>query len=580
MRVFHHSFLLAFLLTGSAWNAYGQNEEIPVADRAFEILKRRCYHCHGVDFAQPGLNVLRRDILVASRGESQPRYVAPGDPKKSLLWTAVETDYMPQDNPLSNAEKATIREWIEGGAPQFAPQTRPFISESQVMKQIVKDLLEIPASKRGDQKYFTLTHLYNNRYVTDDDLRLYRAALSKAVNSLSTQPEIIRPRAIDDEQTIFSVELSDYGWNRVGTWNEVVKQYPYGVKPKKLDELGQYKQIEELIGAIEFDGFTHLRADWFIAKATRPPLYHVLAGIPNTLNDLATELRIDLERNFKENQARRVGLLESGVSGQNRLIDYHPLARGSFWVSYDFQRNSGKSNLIRSPLGPQFPGNEFERAAFEHAGGEVIFSLPNGLHGYMLVNARGGRIDAGPVDIVWDRAQVSGSPEIVTGLSCLSCHKHGMRRMTDSVRETAGVQDNKAKQKVLDLYAERKEMDALLNDSEREYLEQLEITIGPFLRVGADANKKITEFPEPISAVAQLYDRSIDLDMAACELGFEDIKTLKTRLAADELIELGLGPLTLSDGTVKRSFWDSRESTVSVFHEAARVLGKGTPVTF
>jgi hypothetical protein len=50
----------------------------------------------------------------------------------------------------------------------------------------------------------------------------------------------------------------------------------------------------------------------------------------------------------------------------------------------------------------------------------VIFTLPNGLQGYMLVNAAGARIDAAPLAIVRDPRRRDAVVE--TGISCFGCH--------------------------------------------------------------------------------------------------------------------------------------------------------------
>ena len=42
------------------------------------------------------------------------------------------------------------------------------------------------------------------------------------------------------------------------------------------------------------------------------------------------------------------------------------------------------------PLGPVFPNNPFnQNFAFVHDGGEIIYSLPNGLQAYYLINETG-----------------------------------------------------------------------------------------------------------------------------------------------------------------------------------------------
>jgi hypothetical protein len=44
----------------------------------------------------------------------------PGDPDGSKLWQRVSSNGMPKDGPLKDAEKATLKRWIEVGAPAWA----------------------------------------------------------------------------------------------------------------------------------------------------------------------------------------------------------------------------------------------------------------------------------------------------------------------------------------------------------------------------------------------------------------------------------------------------------------------------
>ena len=39
-----------------------------------------------------------------------------------------------------------------------------------------------------------------------------------------------------------------------------------------------------------------MRGDWFLATATKPPLYERLLDIPDTLDELADDLGIDISR--------------------------------------------------------------------------------------------------------------------------------------------------------------------------------------------------------------------------------------------------------------------------------------------
>ncbi len=549
---------------------------------AIQILTEKCHACHGVEFKHERLNVLDRETLVAkpSAVDDTLPFITPGEVDSSLLWQVINEDQMPPSGPLNDEQKASIKSWIEAGAAWPVDNSREFVSDIDVLSAISRHLFDIRKDDRRFQRYLTITHIHNNREVTGREIKVYKAALSKAVNSMSSQATIVPPKAIDKNETVFNIDLRHYGWQEFGTWDAVLKEYPYGLKPQSdIEALEFYEKIEELYGDTDFDGVTHLRADWFIATATRPPLYHTLANIPEKLDDLLKRVGVNIEDNFRLSTSRRAGLFESGVSGQNRLIEYHSSTNGTFWISYDFAKNAGKSNLSRFPLGPPFENNDFSNVAFEHAGGEIIFNLPNGLHAYMLTDGKGIRIDEGPVQIVWDALHVSGSPLIVNGVSCMSCHKHGMLDFSDFVRDGSAVQDPAARRKVQELYAQPSELAKALEDSRRNYLQRLRLAVGDALDIAPGDDQALLGYEEPISRVTLLYGKNLNLESAARELGFEDIEKLKNQVFSGQLVELGLGPLAIEGGTIKRAFWDSKESTASIFQDAASELRIGTPIS-
>ena len=103
------------------------------------ILSENCFHCHGQDPKNREAD-LRLDTPEGLHGKNEAGEVAvvPGEPKKSLLWQRTTTtdpdDLMPPPNShreLSEAQIATLRKWIEAGAPFekhwafSAPQKRP-----------------------------------------------------------------------------------------------------------------------------------------------------------------------------------------------------------------------------------------------------------------------------------------------------------------------------------------------------------------------------------------------------------------------------------------------------------------------
>ena len=315
-----------------------------------------------------------------------------------------------------------------------------------------------------------------------------------------------------------------------------------------------------------------LRGDWFVATATRPPLYHALLQLPENAKTLEHDLGVDIAEAFlrpANQNIARAGFPKSGVSGQNRMVERSETKFRDvvYWKSYDFKPTNGRANLTRFPLGPLnlFQGQKhpFAAQAFAHDGGEIIFSLQNGLHAYLLVNGKDVRIDAGPIDVVNDPLKTSGTPEIVTGVSCMTCHKHGMIGLEDAIRENNTVV-LEPKRQVERLYSAKEEMDGLLERDSKVFLDALEKAIGPFLRVGADKAKPIQEFPEPVGPLARAYRLGyLDLAAAVRELDVDDSATIEKQVGRATLKRLGLAGL-LDGGVVSRLEWESRLEGVSI----------------
>jgi serine/threonine-protein kinase len=478
----------------------------------------------------------------------------------------------------ADAEKAILKTWIEAGAPDFpVGESRPIVSTKAVLRAIRDHLRGTREVDRPYLRYFTLAHLHNQPRVTEADLNVQRAALSKALNSLSQKPAVVLPEVVGkSSQTVLVVDIRKLGWDRQNLWREVLRVYPYGLRYlNSRDE--DLHQLEEDLGQLAQRELVYVRADWFVATATRPPLYHTLLRLPANARDLERELGVSVEDNFRSDSLARAGLAKSGVSGQNRLVERHEAAGGGYyWKSYDFRPRRPRSFLTRFPLGPALPEHPFPRQAFEHDGGEIIFSLPNGLQGYLLVDGKDNRIDEGPTAVVSDSLKTSGTAAIVTGTSCMACHKNGLIPFTDQVRNGTAIEGD-ARRKVERLYPPAEEMSGKFKADEERYLAALQKAVGPFLLVGADKDRPIRELPEPVGEVARTY-ALVDLGAteAALELGLEKLDSLPDLIRAlPKLRRLGLGPLA-SGGLVKREEWEVIDG-VSLFQEAARELGLGTP---
>jgi serine/threonine-protein kinase len=547
------------ILQAGVLPAAAADESAKLAKDGFLLAKKYCYRCHNgsIEF-----DITDRDGLLAKKGDSV--YVVPGQLDDSYLWQRIDDgDMPPEGQPQPSAvEKELLKQWIDAGAPKPEREKRPFKREEDVQADILNDLRGTKASDRTFQRYFTITHLYNNNEnVSAVDLRLYRAAFAKAVNHLSWESRIVVPTAIDREQTVFRLDLRDLGWDKRNIWQSVLAVYPYGLKFNRVED-PQIREIDRQLELLSGTPLAYVRADWLSVTATRPPLYHVILAIPTTDRELEKQLNVDVQRDFLRNRLR--------------LLDRHQSAYSYYWKSYDFAQNNKNGNLFRFPLGPKFKANPFNRQAFEHDGGEIIFTLPNRLQGFMLVDAKGKRIDEGPINVVRDLKETSGSPVVVNGLSCIHCHQHGMIRFKDTVRSGLAVA-GEPREKARELFVSKDVMDRTVERDQRMFLEAVEQTTGSFLQTGEDKDKPIKDFAEPIGAIARFHYRDLGAEEAAYELGIESPEELKTAVKFNpHLKRLGLGPL-LDGNKIERTEWESREFVTSPFQETARVLDRGTP---
>ncbi len=375
------------------------------------------------------------------------------------------------------------------------------------------------------------------------------------------------------------LDLRTVGW-QIDDWRSVLEAYPYGVSWN--DERREISSdIDRLVGDLVTDGIPYIRADWFVANASRPPHYHRLLELPNTVEALEESLGVDMEGDFRNNQMRRAGFAGSGVSHSNRLVDRH-VGRNTryYYRSYDFGKAFGRAVLFRFPLGPRFEGNQFDRFAFEHDGGEVVWALPNGFQAYFICDGEGARLDEAPVNVVRDLTEISGSPIVVNGLSCLGCHRVGVNPYADSVRNTLAVTAD-ARQKVQRLYADEAESNEFIERDRERFAQAMADAVVPYLfkdgKVQGNLVAAISKVPEPINAIARKYQREMTIEEAALELGFESSTELKNSLGVQAIQDLGLAPLAEDGETIPRAMWDTlEESSASVFQRAAQILGIGS----
>jgi mono/diheme cytochrome c family protein len=506
--------------------APGRTADPTLAATARVVLKTHCGRCHGTDSpGKGGFNfVLDRERLVARNK------VVPGDADRSALYQRMAEGEMPPaevKNRPTSGDIVAVRQWIAAGAPVESGVTAPLMSEADAVYLIVGDLKKIPTRQRRFMRYFTLANL-SNAGSSQATLQSHRHAVSKLINSLSWHPRITAPQSIDPGANVLRIDLRDYQWNAV-QWNRMAAVYPYLI-PQRSTE---FKALTKAVGS----DLPYVRADWFVATASRPPLYYDLLQIPSTDRELERRLRVDVTLDIREERVARSGFNGSGVARNNRLLERHDAAYGAYWRSYDFGDNSERQNIFAHPLGPNAEGN-----SFQHSGGEIIFNLPNGLQAYMLVDANGRRLDRAPVEIVSDPQRPDRAVE--AGVSCMSCHVQGIIHKADQIRAHVAKNANvfsKADMEIVEaIYPPEDRFKTLVEEDAKRFRTAL-------AKTGTELQER-----EPIATLTLRYEGEMDLRTAAADVGLQPAEFLK-RLGTSTSFGRALGALKVPGGTIQRS---------------------------
>jgi mono/diheme cytochrome c family protein len=471
-----------------------------VETSALAVLETHCAACHG-----PGTNTAGFDYVLDAKALETSGKIVRGNALSSPLYKRMANDDMPpaaQKQRPTDEDVAVIFKWIDGclaDAPQGGGMAGggggSYFDTQTMLGWMIADLNTFDLDDRKSIRYLSLTHLHNVG-ITGKDLDVFRYALAKAVNALSQGTQIVSPKAIDQNSTVFRIDLRDYEWDETSTradkWEELVAANPYAIELLE-DEAEVLKFFTET--DVPFQA-----GDWFINAATQPPLYHTMLDIPATRAGLEGQLGLDLVKNIEDEEVWRAGFLNSGISFQNRVIERHeiPVANSrSLWISYDFAGNGGLENIFANPLD------------FQPDGSEIIFSLPNGLHAYMIVDAAGNRLNEAPDNIVVDPQQQDR--DVRNGISCMSCHSAGTKVKDDELRSyVQGSADFNfdTKQRIAALHPDAADFQSLLDKDAEVFLSAVDSLNPPPDMAG-----------EPIITVFNEFDENVNLKRAAAELG-------------------------------------------------------------
>jgi hypothetical protein len=450
----------------------------------------------------------------------------------------------------SDADAGTVDAAPTAESPLCQQDCTTFVDIATRLSLMVADLKALgPDAPPSDIRYLDLSH-YANAGHGQRELDLYRDAVSLAMNTLSRSRAIKLPQAVDPQSLLFRIRLSDYGWTP-DTWERLVASYPYAVtydpnsRTFPIDD-SPLKRLRDQTGTRT----PFIQGDWFFSHAVRPPLYYDLLGVPTTLRQLELQLGVDIADDLVNRRVARAGFQSSGASHFNRVIERHSLGddRGVLWLTHDFDAGTGFSNIITHPLD------------FRQTSSEILFSLANGLHGYVIVDAAGTRLDKAPSAAVQDAR--AGDLAIESGISCINCHAQvGTNVKHDELHElaTLATTNLETANAILALYKDDATLDGLFSQDRARYQTAMSAT-------------RLHSFTEGSAhELDRAYASLLNSKQVAGVLGIEEQQLLSTINAFPGVFPPEVLALRIPGSVIPRDRFDA------LFAQLATTLGLGTP---
>lgn len=511
------------------------------------------------------------------------KVVVPGHPEKSPIYESIASGRMPTGKKPSSDELDVLRRWIvalgeadqpvETAAAPTAPEApaaesptpapQPVaaaprddvpaplfagFSRHERMLAIARDLNEVEQRDRRFVRYFTFSEMPLAEVDCDAEgalknpIHYMHAGFNKLINSLSNGPRVVPVVPVENtEGAVVRIDLRDYDWTEDDwlslstgaytreaedaefteeAWKDLAPVYPYAVDPK-FDPLLQ--TVADATGTF----VPILRADWVARFASQSPYYDILLDLTADIRDIEERIGVDVDRDIRDLRMIRAGMLAgaSGVSDHNRMLERFELPRdGYYWKSYDFAGSHGGQSLELHPDGPaELAETPSGTAPFEHDGGEMVFSLRNGLQGYYLSTNKGERLLVGPASIVSFRQKPIGKGvEVVNARSCFDCHANGIIDKRDEVREAISASTRFSRRELevlLEMYVDNDTLDEYYAKDRDAFLTTLQELNATSLTPGG----RLTSLEAPMSVgggeivtyLADMHFHALDLKQLA-----------------------------------------------------------------
>ncbi|EYR80013.1 c-type cytochrome [Shinella sp. 838] len=511
----------------TALAAGGGSAEFASAADAF--IGKYCRNCHGPGESSQG-SFPSGDLASIA---ANPAFVTPGDAAKSLLYTSVTSGRMPLGKRPDDAEVQSLANWINSLNKDAIPtavsatkteRSRPMLKYLDFVELALRDVSKVDEHDQPFMRYFSYRDQYNGMMSCESHetflkrMKVLAGGFKKLLNSLSYGPELVLPEEVEgSDGLLVRVDLRDLEWSQED-YDFLINEYFYGVDPAsdaQLHSLAKATQTQLPI----------MRVDWFMSNGARPKVYNRLMKLPTNISELEKRFGVPVDQNIERRRIVRAGFADgsSGVSDHNRMLERHDMPFGGYyWKSYDFAGDVGKQVLKRFPAGPEGVRLKAGLEPFDHDGGEMIFSLPNGMQGYYLSTDKGDQLDIGPTAIVSFRKRPIGKGvEIINARSCFDCHFDGILSKRDQLREhieTSTLFSKDQQDELLAVYVPQEELNEVYKRDTDRFVAALDrLGITEATAGGGKTSLKAPGGAEIFTYFADKYEDELNFEQLAAE---------------------------------------------------------------
>jgi len=488
--------------------------EADLAKAAAEnVLASNCGQCHGPNLtpqtAQAGMNYINDIDELVKTGKIIPL----NSPGSRIIQRMVRGEMPPVSSGLpavTEADINTVAQYIDNARfwPDVAPVGVNCQDDGQLVDydQLFQDVNEDLSGEDNDDtvffRYISLTNRFNAGTCADA-LDKDRDGLTKMLNMLSIDASIEVPVPVNDDETLYRIDLRDFAWDRAidvegqnfnDVWEAIAANNPYAVEFEG-DDADDAKADTATAFPIQF-------ADQMMDVAIIGNLYYAIIDVDVAqplANFISVDLGIDVDQNTLDEDQLRAGTTKSRISRQDRLVqrDDIEVRSGALWQSFDFEDDANES-IFEDPFD------------FTPGGTEAIFTLPNGMLGFIIADANDVIVEDS--DILLDTNQ--NNFRAITSVSCSNCHASGLIPVVDEVRDIA--------------IANAREIG--LNRDEVEQLEGIYASPQVFARQVTDDSQGFYQSAltradlavsgsDPVSSVFLRFDQDMRIEDAAGDLG-------------------------------------------------------------